>query len=67
MRKYDEKRTEKGGSGKERRGGVRDSMKRTDIIYYCTFKRVIGEIEIKTKIEMEMEMEVDLSRKKLIN
>ena len=49
----------------ERRGGVRDSMKRTDIIYYCTFKRVIG--EIKTKIEMEMEMEVDLSRKKLIN
>ena len=63
MRKYDEKRTEKRGSGKERRGGVRDSMKRTDIIYYCTFKRVIGEI----KIEIEMEMEVDLSRKKLSN
>ena len=61
MRKYDEKRTEKRGSGKERRGGVRDSMKRTDIIYYCTFKRVIGEIKT------EMEMEVDLSRKKLIN
>ena len=40
-------------------------MKRTDIIYYCTFKRVIGEIKI--KMEMEMEMEVDLSRKKLIN
>ena len=38
-------------------------MKRTDIIYYCTFKRVIG--ENKTKIEMEVE--VDLSRKKLIN
>ena len=65
MRKYDEKRTEKRESGKERRGGVRYSMKRTDIIYYCTFKRVIG--EIKTKMEMEMEMEVDLSRKKLIN
>ena len=63
MRKYDEKRTEKRGSGKERRGGVRDSLKRTDIIYYCTFKRVIG--GIKTKVEMEME--VDLSRKKLIN
>ena len=63
MRKYDEKRTEKRESGKERRGGVRDSMKRKDIIYYCTFKRVIGEIET----EMEMEMEIDLSRKKLIN
>ena len=67
MRKYDEKRTEKRGSGKERRGGVRDSMKRTDIIYYCTFKRVIGEIKTKIEMEMEMEMEVDLSRKKLIN